>query len=85
MPGPFGKSKADWGVYTELGIQSFTLGTTKVSNDFFYAARVRAGVPLTERISLEAWAGTGTYANQGGENWRSREVGVRFRFTIGGR
>lgn len=85
LSGPFGKSKADWGVYAELGIQSFTLGATDVSNDFFYAARVRAGVPLTERVSLEAWAGTGTYANQGGENWRSREIGVRFHFTIGGR
>lgn len=81
--GPVG-AKGDYDLSAEAGVQSFTEGGSKVSADPVVGASATLGRPLGESVRIEGYAAYSTFAQQGGEDWRSRRVGVRFRFTLGG-
>lgn len=73
-----------WDVGVETGLQSFTRGGVKTSNDVFFGVDALIGVPIGSAVVIEGFGAYSSYAQQGGENWRYRQLGVRLRWTIGG-
>jgi tetratricopeptide (TPR) repeat protein len=79
-----GPERGYWDVGVETGVQSFTRSGAKVSNDVFFGADALLGIPLGSAVVLEAFGAYSSYAQQGGGNWRYRQLGLRLRWTIGG-
>lgn len=73
-----------WRLDAEAGFQSFTQGTREVSGDFYGTLRGTLFKQVRPWVRLEGYAGAGSYAAQGGEDWRYRELGAKARFTFGG-
>lgn len=72
-----------WRVDAEAGVQSFTEGTARVSGDFYGTLRGSLFSQIRPWVRLEGYAGGGSYAAQGGDDWTYRELGAKARFTFG--
>ena len=84
--GPLGGSgRLDYDAGAEFGLQSFDSNGLSTRNDRYYLLTGRLGWQATPLLRVEAWADGGSYASQGGAEWRYTRIGVRFRQRFGSR
>ena len=73
----------DYDVSAELGLQSFDSQGQSTSNDRYYLLTARLGWQATPYLRVEAFADGGSYASQGGAEWRYTRVGIQLRRRFG--
>jgi len=80
--GEFGNG-GTWRCAVDAGLQSFTRGEVKTSNDFVVTLSGAVGHPLTRAVGWEFFALWGDYAAQSAAGFETWQVGVRLRWQLG--
>lgn len=81
--GALGERGATWRLELDAGLQTFTLGGVETDDDNVLIGSGIVGVPLGRVLHLEILAGWGDYAAQTAAGFRSRQIGLRLRYSAG--
>ncbi len=79
-----GRGGASFEFSLEAGIQSFTAGETKVTNDRVVLVTARLVVPVARFLDLEVYGNHSDYALQNVAGFESDQVGIQLRWRLGG-
>jgi len=80
--GEYGKG-GTWRFAVDAGLQSFTRGEVKTSNDFVVTLSGAVGYPVGRQVNVELFALWGDYAAQSAAGFETWQAGLRLRWHVG--